>query len=487
MSAPSISPCTCLIVDDDEGICELIAAALKTDGLLTRTAHTGRDALKVLETEKPQLVLLDLQLPDMDGRKIADLLCSERPRIPFIIISGLANTQVAIDLMRQGAADFLIKDIALLDLIPGVVRRVLGEIERERKLHEAQSALRESEDRFRQLAENIRDVFYMTTHDHTRVLYISPAYAEVWGRDGSELLRNPPEWMNAIIEEDRSHVQEAREMLALGAPQVLAQYRIRRPDGALRWIEDRSFPVLDELGHIYRIAGLASDVTERKRLEQEILNISERERSRIGHDLHDDLCQRLAATKLKCEMLASKLSGSRDSKSGVLAAEISRQIAESTALSRSIARGLSPVDLEGEGFMAALAKLVQTAETIHEVPCFFHCANPVLITNATTATHLYRIAQELINNAARHAEPREIHVSLSQESGHLRLDVTNDGKPFREPPEGSSGMGLKILRYRAAAIGATVQFLPLTEPDGGTTAICFVPESSSQPNEPTNP
>ncbi len=345
----------CLIVDDDEGVRELIADALTREGITSRQVATGSAALKMLEEQGPMLVLLDLRLPDMNGQEIALKLSQREPRIPFVVISGLSNTQLAIDLMKQGAVDFLIKDIAFLSLIPGVVKRALAEHERERKLQQAER--------------------------------------------------------------------------------------------------------------------------DRKRMEQEILNISESERRRIGHDLHDDLCQRLAATKLKCEILATNLSKISQTDAN-LAAEISRQIAESTALCRSIAGGLSPMDLEGEGFMAAIGKLLRTAEMIHEVPCFFDCQQPVLVSNMTSATHLYRITQELINNAARHAEPSQINVSLIKENGFLKLEVGNDGHPFKDTQQTTSGMGLKIIRYRASALGATIHFHPQTAPETGTLATCLVPESS---------
>ena len=474
----------CLIVDDDEGICELIRDSLGSEGIPARIAHTGREALNVLDEHGPMLVLLDLQLPDIDGREVAAILRQREPRMPFIIISGLADTQVAIDMMKQGAVDFLIKDIAFLSLVPGVVKRALVEQERERKLLEAEQALQQSDERFRQIAGNIRDVFYMVSADDNGVLYASPAYEEIWGRSIAALRSNADEWMQAIIEEDRTDLQKAATPLFQGAAMVQTQYRIRRPDGTLRWIEDRFFPVFNESGRLYRIAGLATDVTERKRLEQEILNISERERRRIGHDLHDDLCQRLAATKLKCEMLADELER-HSLPNAQLASEISRQMAEATALSRSIARGLSPVDLEAEGLMAALGKLASTAEAIHEVPCFFFCPQPVMIGNATTATHLYRIAQELVNNAGRHADPAQIDIRLTHEADCVRLEVRNDGRSFAVAAENSTGMGLKIIRYRAAAIGGTVHFQSdVNKPESGTLAICLVPDSSCSLAEP---
>jgi PAS domain S-box-containing protein len=474
----------CLIVDDDEGICELIRDSLQSEGITVRVAHTGAAALDALNEHGPMLVLLDLQLPDTDGREIAAILRQREPRVPFIIISGLADTQVAIDMMKQGAVDFLIKDIAFLNLVPGVVKRALVEQERERKLLEAEQALQQSDERFRQIAGNIRDVFYMVSASDHGVLYASPAYEEIWGRSIEALRSNADEWMQAILEEDRVDLQKAASPLFQGAAMVQTQYRIRRPDGTIRWIEDRFFPVFDDAGSLYRIAGLATDVTERKRLEQEILNISERERRRIGHDLHDDLCQRLAATKLKCEMLADTLE-KRNLPNASLASEISRQIAEATALSRSIARGLSPVDLEVEGLMAALGKLASSAEAIHEVPCFFVCPQPVMVGNATTAAHIYRIAQELVNNAARHANPGQIDLRLTHEADCVRLEVHNDGIPFNEASETGTGMGLKIIRYRAAAINGTVQFQSdVNEPGSGTKAVCLVPDSSCSLAEP---
>jgi len=474
----------CLIVDDDEGICELIRDSLAAEHINALAVHNGADALKALDSRGPLLTLLDLRLPDRDGRDIADALRERTPRVPFIVISGVSDAQVAIDLMKKGAVDFLIKDLAFLKLVPGVVKRALAEQERERKLSAAESALRESEERFRQIAENIRDVFYITTVEG-RVLYASPAYEQIWGRKLDALYHDPAQRISAVLPEDREQITQSLALLRTDEAHATMLYRVRRPDGGIRWIEDRVFGVRDEHGKVYRLAGLATDVTERRTLEQEILNISESERRRIGHDLHDDLCQRLAATKLKCELLARQIEKEAPEMSD-LATDISKKIAESTVLCRGIARGLSPVDVEGDGLMAALAKLVEQSEAIYEVPCFFHCPLPVRISNNTVAAHLYRIAQELINNAARHAQPNQIDMSLTSDGENVRLEVANDGQAFREPTS-TPGMGLKIIRYRAGAINATVQFHPRGPGLGGTTAACLVPLTTCQTKEKAQP
>ena len=127
-----------------------------------------------------------------------------------------------------------------------------------------ESALRESEERFRQVTENILDVFWMTDLEKTRMLYISPGYQEIWGRSCESLYASPQSWLDAIHPEDRDRIRQAstvRQVLG----QYAEQYRIIRPDGSIRWIRDRAFPIRDASGTVYRVAGIAQDITELKR------------------------------------------------------------------------------------------------------------------------------------------------------------------------------------------------------------------------------
>jgi PAS domain S-box-containing protein len=127
----------------------------------------------------------------------------------------------------------------------------------------AEEALRESQERFRQLAENIREVFWLTDPAKMQMLYISPGYEEIWGRTCESLYAEPKSWLDAIHPGDRARVLEA----AL-TKQVLGtydeEYRIVRPDGSIRWIRDRAFPIRDQAGTVYRLAGVADDITERR-------------------------------------------------------------------------------------------------------------------------------------------------------------------------------------------------------------------------------
>jgi PAS domain S-box-containing protein len=140
----------------------------------------------------------------------------------------------------------------------------------ERKRIEEQ--LRTSEEQLRQLTENIREVFFLTTPDFSQMIYISPVYQEVWGRSTKSLYEHPSSWLESIHPEDRDRVTQALHKQSLGEANFQEEYRIIRPDSSVRWMGVRAFPVVNEAGITTRIAGIAEDITERQRVQAEILN-----------------------------------------------------------------------------------------------------------------------------------------------------------------------------------------------------------------------
>jgi PAS domain S-box-containing protein len=158
--------------------------------------------------------------------------------------------------------------------------RLEAEIEQRSR---AQEALMESEGRFREMAENIRDVFFLVDAHSNCILYISPAYAEIWGRSCESAYANPESWTEAIHPEDRA-TPHARYKEAMSGGKFDYEYRIVRPDRSMRWIEARIFPIFDNAGRIVRIAGVAADITERKHATNEL-----REKDRRFRDLLDNV------------------------------------------------------------------------------------------------------------------------------------------------------------------------------------------------------
>jgi PAS domain S-box-containing protein len=160
--------------------------------------------------------------------------------------------------------------------------------------------LRDSEERFRQLAEHIREVFWVYGITEERLLYVSPAYEDIWGRSAQNLLEWPLDWIEAVHPDDRSRAHAAH-VAKLESGRLDEEYRIVRPDGAVRWIRDRGFPVRDAAGHIYRIAGLAEDITARKLAEDQLrrqqveltktsrLRLAVEMTSNLAHDINQPL------------------------------------------------------------------------------------------------------------------------------------------------------------------------------------------------------
>jgi signal transduction histidine kinase len=221
-----------------------------------------------------------------------------------------------------------------------------------------------------------------------------------------------------------------------------------------------------------RSIALTREIAERERLEKELLDISEREQRQIGHDLHDSLGQHLTSTAMAAQVLREKL----DTKSAPEADDAARIVTlveDGIAMARELARGLSPVELEAEGLMSALQELAAGISKWSKVACLFECEAPVLIANATTAMHLYRIAQEAVSNAVRHGKPRRIVISLDETRAGVTLSVEDDGAGLPENWQGGSGIGTRIMAHRAAIIGGTFSIEPnLT---GGTLVKCHLP------------
>ena len=351
-------PPTILIVDDDQGLCRLMERAFRREGWRSTSAASGAEALEQLRNTTPDLTLVDLQLDDMRGQELIDRAKLGPGGIPFVVITGQGDERVAVEMMKRGAIDYIVKDAAFLDLVTPITGRALHQISRDKRLAEAEQA---------------------------------------WQRENAE----------------------------------------------------------------------------RKRLQEELLEITGRERREIGNDLHDGICQQLSAILLMAEALEQSLA-KRNKAAAAQANRIAAYMKETIVSAKNLARGLVPVDVASNGLMSALEELASSFTEIYRVDCQFHAPEPILIEDNVTATHLYRIAQEAVSNALRHVKATEIAIELRRQDGAVTLSVSDNGPGF--PPELNrpQGMGLRIMRYRAGVIGAAIEFA--NNPGGGARVSCVLPD-----------
>jgi signal transduction histidine kinase len=220
-----------------------------------------------------------------------------------------------------------------------------------------------------------------------------------------------------------------------------------------------------------RAAALTMEVAERRRLEHDLLDVSEREQRRIGQDLHDGLCQHLTGTAIASHVLAEKLTA----EGSPLERDLRRivdHVETAIGMARGMAKGLHPVERDADGLMQALDEFAATTSEMFGISCRFECDSPVLVHDPAVATNLYRIAQESVSNAIKHGRAKQIVISLENAESGLKLTIADDGSGLPDPLPENQGMGLRIMANRAGMIGAV--FGSARSAYGGAEISCLM-------------
>lgn len=226
---------------------------------------------------------------------------------------------------------------------------------------------------------------------------------------------------------------------------------------------------------------LRSEVTTRRNLQHRVMDISEREQRRIGQDIHDGLGQQLTGIAMLADALQDKLK-SKKLDEAEDARRVNLLLQQARSQTRRLSHGLQPVPVDPDGLMLSLKELAESVTNLG-VDCRFQCPAPVHLRDNLKATHLFRIAQEAVGNALRHAQCQKIRLSLSASNDSLCLQIYNDGRKFLIGTKTKSrGMGLQLMRFRSEAIGGTLQIHPL--PPGGALIACMVPVTGKKPLKP---
>jgi two-component system CheB/CheR fusion protein len=245
--------------------------------------------------------------------------------------------------------------------------------------------------------------------------------------------------------------------------------RVRRRDGSFRHVLIDA-NCLWKGGRPVHSRWFVRDITDRVKLELEILAIAERERERIGQELHDDLCQQLTAIEYMSETVGGQLDVSSPQAASAVH-EVSRSLRHAIEYARELARGLFPRTANG-GVVAALEDLAERTRRIFQRDCRFRCTNPFSLENEAIGIHVFRIAQEAVGNAIKHGKASRIDIHLTALGDDLVLGVHDNGVGLPEQPYRGNGMGLRIMQYRAAVINGSL--VVQRGIDSGTALVCVM-------------
>ena len=294
----------------------------------------------------------------------------------------------------------------------------------------------------------------------------NPAAERMFGWREEEVLGRPLPFVPADKQRD---IQGMIERVLQGSSFTDFEIRCNKKDGALIALTISSAPLRDASGSVSGIIAVILDITVNQQLIREIIEISGREQIRIGQDLHDGLSQHLTGIAFLSKVLEQKLAAQSSAEAGP-AKEITQLVNQSIEMTRGLARGLSPVALGEDGLVLSLRELADTVTSLFNITCLFHGDTASLVSSSTTATHLFRIAQEAVNNAVKHGHARQVIIALAANHERTVLTIEDDGVGLAPPPDRGKGMGLHIMSYRARMIGASLSVKPRAV--GGTIVTC---------------
>jgi two-component system sensor histidine kinase UhpB len=459
-----------VLLEDDVNDAELIELELSRNDFAVEWQHVAseKDFRAALAGQMPDLVLADYTLPGFDGLAALRIVLDQCPDVPFIFVSGSLGEERAIEALKSGATDYVLKD--RLQRLPAVVNRALTEARERRDRRRAQAELEEQRVLLSTLIDSLPEIIYIVDTEG-RLTVVNRTLLETVGRRRSEVIgkRLSEVWSEESVVDLEA---QAANTVRTGRAATDQELAWMSADGTLRWFTFTHVPLRDH-GTVNGVVCTVQEVTSRKALEQEILEISNREQRRLGSDLHDGLGQELTGLSLLLKGLEVQLSREAAQYLPQLT-KISDLLARAIQSTRSLARGLAPVNLERGGLPEALKHLASRCTDMYNLECsFLNGGQKLPDLEEGAATHLYRIAQEATTNAARYAKAKSIAIDLRTTGRKLQLSIADDGIGLTAGlAQGQPGMGLKIMEYRARMLGGTIAF---DEPGAGTRIVLTAP------------
>jgi PAS domain S-box-containing protein len=466
-----------LHLEDDVADAALVRDTLEMEGIACDVTRVETESafLTSLQQGGFDLILADYTLPSFDGLSALRIARQQRPDLPFIFVSGTLGEEVAIEALKIGATDYVLKT-GLLRLAPAVHRGLRGAGERAERT-KAEEALRRSERELRKVIETIPAMVWSALPDGSNVL-MNSRWTEYTGLSATGL-----GWQSAVHPDDlKRHMDVFFASSAAGLP-LEDEVRFRRSDGEYRWFLVQGMPLRDEQGNVVNWYGIVADIEDRKRAEEARLEERVRERTRIARELHDTLLQSAHGVLLRFQTV-SQLLPDRPAEAKERLDNAIDETANFITEARDAVQGLRDSTVQSNDLAMAISILGQELRTdsANHQPAFrVAVEGEVRNLHPIVRDEVYKIAAEALRNGFRHSQARGIEVEIRYDNEQFRLRVRDDGKgidPAILSRQGGQGhYGLPGMRERATLIGG--KLVVWSEADAGTEVELSVPASTA--------
>jgi two-component system sensor histidine kinase UhpB len=475
-----------LLLEDAPADAELALAALGDAGFSCKAEIAeGREAFeRLFGPGRFDLVIADYSLPGYTGLDALALVRRADALLPFVLLSGALGEERAVDALRAGATDFVLK--GNLVRLGGVVSRALEESRVRRQHLATQQALELSERRYRAIVEDQSELIIRILPDSTAT-FVNRAYCRYFGIEPDQVLGRPV--LDSMSPENREILRRNLARVSPQAPAYEREALVRNAAGAERWMHWSGRGIFDGRGALAEIQAVGRDVTELRRamdelnaarerlqgLSRRLLEVQEAERKHLARELHDDIGQGLTALKLNLEALQR---GRDDAALDARVQEALQTTRHTIERVRQLSINLRPLQLDDLGLVPALRSHLDRQAALGGFTLHLEIQEVPAKLAADLETACFRVAQEAVNNIVRHARARNVWLRLFVAGERLSLSVRDDGAGFaveaarRRAALGAS-LGVVSMEERVALVGGTFQIQ--SAPGEGTAVVASFP------------
>ncbi len=455
-----------LLIDDNPDDRMLVIRGLRRElpNLEVESITEGKGFARALEAGDFDLVITDYELHWTNGLAILRAVKGRWPDCPVIMFTGTGSEEIAVEAMKAGLDDYVIKSHKHFVRLPAAVRSVLAQAQQ-------RQAAKEAEARYRNLFNSVPMGLYRIS-PQGEILDANPTLMDMLGYLDRESL------MGVIAADLYMDTEEYQQWLALMERKGVVrnfEVQLRRRDGTVIWVEKNTQTVWDAEGRLLYYEGSLEDITERKQAEEQLKNshqqlrdlsahlqsVREEERTRIAREIHDELGQALTGLKIDLAWLQNRLYQTRAIVPRELLLEKIRSMStlvDTTIQSvRKISTQLRPGVLDDLGLTAAIEWQAHEFQRRSGIRCKVALQPEDIVLNQTQSTGIFRIFQEILTNIVRHANATRVNIGMREDGGTLLLQVSDNGRGITESDiSGSQSLGILGMRERAVLLGGSV-------------------------------